>query len=92
MSVKAALIVFAASESSKSSSVNFLPHHLEPLLAAGQRSVSWPSLIGRSWRWRLTWDRSGHAPNFLAPSQMAARHKQMGPQRPLAPVLLEGWG
>lgn len=87
-SLNVALIVFGASESSKSPSVHFLHHHLKPLLAPGQRAVSWPSLIGRSWRWRLTWDRSGNAPNFLAPSQMAARHKQMGPQRTLAPVLL----
>lgn len=36
----------------------------------------------------LTWDRPGRTPNFLAPSQMAAWHKQMGPQRTVAPVLL----
>lgn len=89
-SLNVAPIVFGAPESSKSSSVNFLHRHLEPLLAAGQSSASWPSLMGRSWRRRLTWGRSGRAPNFLAPSQMAARHNQMGPQRSPAPA--EGWG
>lgn len=83
-SLNVALIVFGAPESSKSSSVNFLHRHLE----AGGSSVSWPSSIGRSWRRRLTWDRSGRAPNFLAPRQMAARHDQMGPQRSPAPALL----
>lgn len=43
-------VVFAASESSDSSSGNFRHRHWKPLLAAGQRSVSCPSLIGRSRR------------------------------------------
>lgn len=89
MRVKAALIVFGAWESSKSSSVNSASS--AEASAGGRSKIRLQAVFARplmAMEPRLTWDRSGHAPNILAPSQMAARHRQMGPRRSLAPVLL----